>query len=274
MPPTHADDVAGRCREGAPRGERRDLRAPPRGGSSKYPAPWQTVRMRTGPRRAARIALGIVGGVVVVLGLAQLLLPRLAAQRVRSQIARYGVVRSASVSAFPAIELLWGEAQSATVNAAHLDITETAANELLWESRGVERIDMHAESMHVGSLTLRDVSWRKRGDRLEISGRLTEADLRASLPGATSFALLSSNSEGVSMRVSGYLFGLEGSVAVTLSAVDGKLVAEPQGIPFAGLVKVTLFSASHAYVQSFGLTEVTPAGADPAYHVRIAARLR
>jgi hypothetical protein len=230
--------------------------------------------MRTGPRRAARIALGIVGGVVVVLGLAQLLLPRLAAQRVRSQVGRYGVVRSASVSAFPAIELLWGEAQSATVDAAHLNITQVAANELLWESRKVERVDMHAESMHVGTLTLRDVSWRKRGDRLEISGRLTEADLRASLPGATSFTLLSSNSEGVSMRVGGSLFGLSSSVAVRLGAVEGKLVAIPQGIPFAGLVKVTLFSASHMYVQSFDLTESPPAGADPSYQVSIAARLQ
>ena len=61
-------------------------------------------------RRAARAALGVAGGVVVVLGLAQLLLPGLAAQRVRSEIGRYGVVHSVSVSAFPAIELLWGDA--------------------------------------------------------------------------------------------------------------------------------------------------------------------
>jgi LmeA-like phospholipid-binding len=211
--------------------------------------------------------------VVVVLGLAQLLLPSLAAQRVRSKIARYGVVHSTSVSAFPAIELLWGKAQSATVNAAHLDITQTAVNELLWESRGVERIDMHAESMHIGSLMLRDVSWRKRGDRLELSGRLTEADLRSAFPGATSFALLSSNSEGVSMRVGGSLFGFAGSIAVQLRAVEGKLVAMPQEIPFAGLVKVTLFSASHMYVQSFGLTESPPGGA-ASYQVNVHARLQ
>ena len=59
--------------------------------------------MGSGPRRSTRIALGAVGGVVVLLGLAQLLLPKLAAQRVRSELARYGVVRSVSVSAFPAV---------------------------------------------------------------------------------------------------------------------------------------------------------------------------
>lgn len=211
---------------------------------------------------------------MVVLGLAQLLLPRLAAQRVRSQIARYGVVRSASVSAFPAIELLWGDAQSATVSAADLDMTQTAANKLLWESRGVGRIDIHAESMRIGSLMLGDVSLRKRGDRLNISGRLTEADLRASLPGSSRFALLSSNSDGVSMRVKGSFFGLAASVNVQLSATEGKLVAAPQGAPFGGLVKVTLFSASHVYVQSFGLTESPLEGADPSYQASIGARLQ
>jgi hypothetical protein len=227
--------------------------------------------------RAARIALGVAGGVVVVLGLAQLLLPGLAAQRVRSQIGRYGVVHSASVSAFPAIELLWGHAQSVSVSAGQLNMTPAAANELLWRSRGVGRVDMHAASMHVGSFLLRDMVWRKRGDRLFMGGRLTEADLRAFLPGATGFALLDSNSDGVLMRVSGSLFGLTASVDVQLSAVDGKLVAQPLGVPFAGFVKVTLLSAPHMYVQSFGLAASPPAGAgagaDPSYQVSIGARL-
>ncbi len=230
--------------------------------------------MRTSSRKAAWVGLGVAGGVVVVLGLAQLLLPRLAAQRVRSEISRYGVVHSASVSAFPAIELLWGDAQSATVSAASLDMTPAAANELLWKSRGVQRIDMHAESMRVGSFTLRDASWRKRGDQLSMGGQLTEADLRASLPGSTGFALLDSNSDGVTMRVSGSLFGLAASVDVQLSAVEGKLVAQPEGVPFAGLVKVTLLSAPHMYVQSFGLTESPSAGRDPIYAVSIGAQLR
>ena len=209
---------------------------------------------------------------MAVLGLAQLLLPGLAAHRVRSQIGRYGVVRSVSVSAFPAIELLWGDAQSATVSAANIDMTTAAANELLSRSRGVQRIDMHAESMRIGSFKLQDASWRKRGDQLYMNGRLTEADLRASLPGSTGFALVGSNSDGVTMRVSGSLFGLSTSVDVQLSAVDGKLVAQPQGIPFAGLVKVTLFSAPHMYLHSFDLTESPSAGtgaeSDPSYQSR------
>src|SRR5450755_588013 len=53
--------------------------------------------------------------VVVVLGVAQLVLPGIAAQRLRDQLARSGQVLSVHVSAFPAIELLWHHADSVVV---------------------------------------------------------------------------------------------------------------------------------------------------------------
>ena len=215
---------------------------------------------------------------MVLLLLAQLLLPRIAAQRLRSELERYGVVRSVSISAFPAIELLWGEAQSATMSAASIRMSPTQANELLWKARGVRLVDMRTASLHVGSFTLHDVIWRKRGDQLYMSGKLTEADLRASLPGSTGFALLGSSSEGIDMRVSGSFFGVASSVDVRLGAIEGKLVAQPVGVPFGGFVKVMLLSAPHMYVQSIGLANSPSAGAgasaDPAYEVSIAARLR
>ncbi len=51
------------------------------------------------PRRTTtRIALGAAVAIMAVLGLAQLLLPELAAQRARDELGRYGVVKSATVS--------------------------------------------------------------------------------------------------------------------------------------------------------------------------------
>jgi hypothetical protein len=226
--------------------------------------------------RTARVALGLLGGLAIVLGLAQLLLPSIAAQRLRSEIGRYGVVRSASVSAFPAIELLWGSAQSSSVSAADLSMDSAQASELLWSSRGVSSVELRAESMRVGSLTLHDVTLRKRGSRLDTSGSVNESDLRAVLPGSTGFQLLGSSPGGVEMRVSGSLFGVASSIDVLLSAQSGDIVAQPLGVPFAGLVKVTLLAAPHMYVQSFNLADSSP-GADPAgasYLVSIGARLR
>lgn len=243
--------------------------------------------MRTSSRRAARIALGTAGGIVALLGLAQLLLPGIAAQRVRSQLGRYGTVRSASVSAFPAIELLWGHAQSATVRAGALSIGVSQASQLLWQGRGVERFDLRATSMALGPLTMRDVSFQKRGAALYTQGTISEASLRATLPGSTSVQPLESTPLGVEVRVSGSIFGLGGSVDVLLSAQEGKLLAQPQGIPFGGLIKVTLLSDPHMYVQSFALTGAptaagaggSPGGAvgggeETPYLVSIRARLR
>jgi hypothetical protein len=231
--------------------------------------------MRSGRRRSNRIALGVVGGVVLVLGLAQLLLPKLAAQRVRSELARYGVVHSVSVSAFPAVELLWGHAQSATVSAGDIDMSPAEANRLMGRARGVQRMDIHATSMHMGSLELNDVDLRKRADGIYIEGLLSEADLRAMLPGSTGVELLASGSGGATMRVKGNLFGVATALNVQLGAVEGKLVAQPQGSLFAGLVKVTLLSVPSIDVRSIAVADVpSTETADPAFRVSVTARLR
>jgi hypothetical protein len=217
--------------------------------------------------------LGAAGGLLALLGLAQLLLPALAARRIRSDLAPYGVVRSASVSAFPAIELLWGKAQSASVSTGPLNVDPAEVGSLLWRARGVQRVDLHAESMRVGALALSDVSWQKRGERLYTTGVIGEAQLRKALPGSSSFRLLSSGPGGVEVQVGGSLFGLSASIDVQLTATDGQLVAAPRG-PFGGLVRVRLLSASHLYVQSVALADAPAVGADPAYRVSIAAQLR
>jgi hypothetical protein len=219
--------------------------------------------------------MGAVGGVVVVLGLTQLLLPKLAAQRVRSELAHYGVVRSVSVSAFPAIELLWGHAQSASLSAGDLHMSPAEANQLMGRARGVQQMDLHATNMHLGSLVLDDVDLRKRDDHIYIAGLLSEADLRAMLPGSTGFELLASKSGGATMRVKGNLFGVSTALNVQLGAVEGKLVAQPQGSLFAGLVKVTLLSVPRIDVRSIAVAAAPSAEtADPAYRVSVTAQLR
>lgn len=220
----------------------------------------------------------IAGGIVVVLGLTQLLLPRIAAQRVRDELARYGDVHSATVKAFPAIELLWGHAQSATLSAGSLSMSLAQAAKLLAQARGVDKVDMHAQTMRVGQFALHDAIARKRGAALYMEGSVDEADLRAAVPGSVEVQPLGSVSGGVEVRVSGTLFGVPGSVEALLSTQEGKLIAQPQGIPFGGFVKLTLLSDPNIYLQGFDLT--TPAAAQrgsataPSYRIRIWAKLR
>jgi hypothetical protein len=59
---------------------------------------------------------------VLLLALAQVFLPGIAAERIESRLERYGRVAGVSVTAWPAIELLWGHADSVRVHALRLNL--------------------------------------------------------------------------------------------------------------------------------------------------------
>ncbi len=214
-----------------------------------------------------------MGGIVVVLIVAQLVLPGIAARIARDQLGKYGTVREVSVHAFPAIALLWGRAQSATVRAGSLRMSDSQFDGFVPRMRGIERLDMTAESLQLGSLRLSDVRSEKRGEELTVSGTLTRADLRSALPAGVEVQLLNSASAGVEVRVGGSLFGVGASVLALLSAQEGKLVAQPQGFPFGGLARITLFSDPRLLVQGFGLTTQAGAGGALGYELTLRAKL-
>ena len=230
--------------------------------------------MRLPGGRATRIALGAAGGIVVALAVAQLALPAIAARIARDQIGKYGTVRSVSLHAFPAIELLWGRAESATVRAGDLRLSVSQFDGLLPKLDGVQNIDMTAESLQFGPLRMRDVSIRKRGHELTTRGTLTQADLQSALPAGVAVQLVESAAGAVEVRVSGSLFGIGASVLALLSAQEGKLVAQPQGFPFAGLARITLFSDPHIAVQAVALSsQPAGGGGEAGYLLTLRAKL-
>jgi LmeA-like phospholipid-binding len=230
--------------------------------------------MRPPRRRSTRIALGALGAIVVVLIVAQLVLPGIAARIARDQLGKYGTVREVSVHAFPAIALLWGRAQSATVRAGNLRMSDSQFDGFVPRMRGIERLDMTAESLQLGPLRLSDLRSEKRGEQFTVRGTLTQADLRSALPAGVDVRVLESTSAGVEVRVSGSLFGVGASVLALLSAQEGKLVAQPQGFPFAGLARITLFSDPRLFVQGFDLSAQPDGGGDPGYELTLRATLR
>jgi hypothetical protein len=231
------------------------------------------------------IAPGSLGAILlVVLVLAQIFLPGIAAQKVRERVGRYGTVQSASVKAFPAIELLWEKADSATVRAGRLRMSATQAIDLLWSSRRVKNMDLGVETLTtslsgLGPLTLHHVSFQKRGDQLHVLAELSEADLRAAVPAGLEVKPLGSGGGQVELQASGGLFGIGATVPVILGPQEGKLVAQPRGLPFAGLARLTLFADPRVVVQGVALSAIpggdeTPAGTPSGgYQVRLLARL-
>jgi LmeA-like phospholipid-binding len=226
--------------------------------------------MRRGGGGAMKIAGLGVGLVIVLLAIAQIVLPRVAASRIRSRVGRYGHVQSASVSAWPAVKLLWGDADSVRVKASGLKLSPAQAAALLWEGRGVGRMDIDATSVKIGPLAVGEAVLRKRGASLEGEATTTDAQAKAALPAGVGVSLLGSEGGKVQVRVSGGLFGVGASVQAVAEASEGKLIAHPLGFLLEGF-RLTLFSDPHVHVVSVGAS--TDGSEPPAYTLKMSAIL-
>jgi LmeA-like phospholipid-binding len=224
-------------------------------------------------RRRFRLAAWFAAAVVVVLALAQLILPRVAAGVISSRIGRYGKVHSVSVTAWPALKLLWGSVDSVRVRAGRLALSPAQAAKLLWEGRGTARIDASAESVQLGSLRLTDATLQKRDRALRAQARASEADVRAALPAGLGLRLLRSEGGEVEVQASGGLFGVSATVDAVAQASEGKLVAHPLGLLVQGL-RVTLFSDPHVYVEGVGASASVAGERPPGYTLTMSASLR
>jgi len=179
--------------------------------------------------RGWRIAAVVAAALVLALGIAQIVLPRVAASSVRGRVQRYGTVRSVSVSAFPAVKLLWKHADEVRVRAGSLSFQPGEGADLVAEGSGTERVVGSAEEVTVGPVQVRDVSFAKHGDSLRAEGTIDEEEVRQALP------------PGVSVDV------LESGDAVA-RGLAGKLVVQAQA-GFLGTVTDTLFEDPRVYVE-------------------------
>jgi hypothetical protein len=213
--------------------------------------------------RASRIALAVLALVLALALLAQALLPGVAATRVRARVKRYGPVHSVHVSAFPAVELLWGQAGSVSVSAGTLTATPTQIASLLWEARSIGTLTVLAQggvlrtAQLPGGLEVSDVRMQKRGSSVFATARMTQAQLQRAMPSGFSVQPTASGQGEIEARASGGLFGLQASLTVLVRASEGNLIAEPRGLPFGGIATVTLFSAPHLKVESVGMRVVS-----------------
>jgi len=202
-------------------------------------------------RGPGRIVLWLVLGVVVLLAVAQVVLPLIAVSRIKSRVGRYGTVESASVSAWPAVKLLWGSVDSVKVKAKSLTLSPAEAASLLWEARDTASMDVSAERVQVGPLRVTDATLSKHGSALSAQATTSEADVKAALPAGLGVRLLRSEAGEVEVQATGGLFGVSATVNAVAGASEGKLVAHPLGLLIEGL-HLTLFSDPHVYVEGVG----------------------
>jgi hypothetical protein len=197
-------------------------------------------------KRLAVLATTLV--VLVLLVVAQLVLPGIAAQRLRDRLSSSGTVISVKVSAFPAIELLWHHADRVVVRMADYRAPATALGSDLAGAGDAGFVDASATQLDTGLLTLRDASLTKRGDRLTGSARVTQADLRTAVPFINNVRPIASGGGQLTLQGTATLFGVSASVAATVAAQGGAVIVQPD-VPFGGLATLTLFSNPHLAVE-------------------------
>jgi hypothetical protein len=200
------------------------------------------------------IAIGAGATVLLVLALAQLFLPGIAAQQLRDRLSKNGRVLSVSVSAFPAIELLWHDADKVVVRMASYRSGTGHLNSLLDEAGAVGSLAASATVLTDGLLTVHDATLVKHGDQLTGTARVTEADLRSAVPFIDDVVPVASSRGQLTLRGTGTFLGVSATVDANVSAQDGKLLVTPD-VPFGGLATVTLFSDPHIQIQGVSASQ-------------------
>ena len=216
---------------------------------------------------------------LLLLVVAQLTLPRIAADSLRHRLNAHGHVLSVSVSAFPAIKLLWGQADSVSVamsnygashttspvgSAAHSVGGQTTPSshadppspmrrlaDLLANTANTDFLTASVGQFDSGQVHLEQVMIDKHDEQLTASALLTPEALQRALP--PQFALHPITSPAGELLFHGHAKLLGSRLAVTgrLIAHHGRLVIEPDLAGFfPSFLSLNVFSDPRVGVQS------------------------
>lgn len=205
-------------------------------------------------RRTSLIASGVALLVLVlVFGVGQLVLPGLAAQRLRDRLAQHGRVLDVEVDAFPAVELLWHRADRVVVRMSSYRSPASALSSSIGQVSDVGTFDASVNQLSTGLLTVHDATLRKRGNELTATAGVTEADLRSSLPVLDSVQPVASSNGALTLQGTATILGVTVTVPATVRPQNGALIVSPD-VPFGGLATITLFSNPAIAVQGVSAT--------------------
>jgi hypothetical protein len=208
---------------------------------------------RLGTRGAlfAAAVLAIVVGLVV----AQLVLPGVARNTLRSDLAHYGRVQHVNVESLPAVKLLWHRAD-------HVDVTmvsyrsepggHDSLSDFLSDTRSTGKLNVRVGTLEAQLVTLFNVQLHKDGDALVGQADLTQRNLSAALPTFVGLRPISASENGIVVSASGTVLGETARVRLRVLADRGKVVVRPDGIPFGSLASIRVFNDPRVYVESLG----------------------
>lgn len=197
-----------------------------------------------GSRRAwtrPRVALLALAVVLLLLAGGQLVLPRIAADRVRGEL---GDDRAdVEVVAFPAWKLVLGRADRVRIDTPTVAVGEEAPlTRLLRRAADVGDTRAVIHALVVDRLRLRDVRVRILDGRLSASAAVSVRALSALVPGGGALTPLPPDADGrprFSARVT--VLGVSSDVPVVVGAVDGRVQVRPES-GLASVFSITVFA--------------------------------
>lgn len=216
--------------------------------------------------------IAVLGGLLgllllIVLVIAQLVLPGIAAQQLRDRLGQSGTVLRVEVDAFPAIKLLWHRADHVVIRMGSYHSSASALSTTLNQVADTGTLDASAAQMTAGLLTLRDARLQKGGNQLTGSATVTESDLRSSIPVLDGVRLVASSGGQLTLQGTATVFGLTATADATVRPENGSLIVTPD-VPLGGLATITLFSNPHVAVDGVAATP-TPLGFTLTAHGRV-----
>lgn len=220
------------------------------------------------PERTPRnigIAAGSAAGVIVLLlVIAQLALPGIAASKVAGDLEDIGPRPDVEVSAFPAVKLLFKKADKVEVDMKSATMTGSAGiAEQLEQADDVDELDVKIDriTFEIGmegaapqKLSVRDARLTKDGDAMSATATTTEADLQRQVPDVFPFKVQPEETDD------GLVLGtieapIIGPVPVLLTTEGGSITAAPNLPIAAELFRLPVFSDPRVSVTSVGATK-------------------
>ncbi len=224
-------------------------------------------------RRAIRtLAITAVVFVALALTLSQLLIPPIATDNLRSSLERNGRGVSVQLSAFPALELVFGQADAVKVRIRRLVSGRSHVGGLIASAADVGSLDARVGQLDTHGLELTNVSLTKHGAQLAASSTVTRAAVQAALPLNLVVLPSSVGAPGIVVRGGVDVLGQRVSGTAEAQAVGGQIVLRPAESGLASVlnsIHITVFSNPAIWVD-----RVNAVSTGSAYRVSAAAHYR
>jgi hypothetical protein len=208
-------------------------------------------------RRLAWTLVTLAGILCAAVAAAQVVLPGFAEGRIRAHLGRQTTGLRVDVQAKPAIKLLWGRVDHVTIAADRLRADDSPErpplDELLTRAHAISELDVSVRRLQAPhGIEARDVSLRKDGDRISARAGLDLARLRGALPAGLEVTPLPAPGGQILLEGGATPFGTRLGARARVLTQDGRVVIRAEGLPFASLVTIPVFSSDRIAVDGLG----------------------